>query len=383
VLVLVIAHPGYAAGVRDAEIQILSARLFPAVTAMAVSLPYADSAEGGGLTEMLLIRRRRMADCDNAAPCLFSAAAWTTQEREFLAKALEREFKARPPQNLPVPDDGVRAQVLRELEGLNHILRVYGLGQAPPHPQIDGPDDAFGSPQFERHATDAVALGEAARADPVAALDSSVVLALSLLDANDRDDAAAFEPLDARYNALAVARARTIDWSRYSYTAIIVPGIGPDDLVTALSARGKLNVRMAAARFFDGVAPYIILTGGAVHPRDTRHVEALEMRQALIERYGVPANGIVVEPYARHTTTNLRNATRRLIDLGAPLDRDALIITNPEQSQYIQGAEFAARNQQELGYQPGAIGGRMAPAELTFRPARASLRIDPMDPLDP
>jgi hypothetical protein len=69
--------------------------------------------------------------------------------------------------------------------------------------------------------------------------------------------------------------------------------------------------------------------------------------------------------------------------LGAPLNRDALIITNPEQSQYIQGAEFAARNQQELGYQPGGIGNRLSPTVLTFRPARASLRIDPMDPLDP
>ena len=144
------------------------------------------------------------------------------------------------------------------------------------------------------------------------------------------------EPIDGGENAAATARARAIDWSRYRYTAIIVTGIGPDMEDLPLSAGGKYHVRLAASRFAQGVAPFIIVSGGRAHPRATPYAEALEMRRALIERYGVPADAIVIEPYARHTTTNLRNALRRLMALGAPLDRQALIVCNPDQSRNIE-----------------------------------------------
>jgi hypothetical protein len=128
---------------------------------------------------------------------------------------------------------------------------------------------------------------------------------------------------------------------------------------------------------------FIIVSGAAVHPKGSRFVEAVEMRKALIERFHVPADRIVIEPYARHTTTNLRNATRRLVALGAPISQPALIVANAEQSRYIESPEFAARNPAELGYEPGSIGPRLSPFELEFRPSLRSLRVDPWDPLDP
>lgn len=345
-LFLLFAHPGQAARVRDAKMEALSNRLFPLLTA------WRAPAEGE-TAAMLADRRNRLSACGDVPACLLQAALWREPERDLLS----------PP-------------IQRELDGLNHIIEVYGLDAAPRYPEIDGPTVAS-KPRF---LADALTLAKAAEDDQ---RDPSIALALALLDASDRDEAAAFEPLDAQYNGPALARVRAIDWSRYPYTAIIVPGIGPDDLATPLSAKGKLNVHMAAARFFDGVAPFIIVSGGTVHPRGTRHAEALEMRQALIERFGVPADCIVVEPYARHTTTNLRNASRRLAALGAPSDRDALIVTYAEQSKMIESAGFAARNRLELGYLPGIVGTRLSPTELTFRPAAESLRIDPMDPLDP
>jgi hypothetical protein len=159
--------------------------------------------------------------------------------------------------------------------------------------------------------------------------------------------------------------------------------MGPDDLSTPLSPGGKLRVRLAAERFAAGLAPFIIVSGGMVHPRGTHFAEAIEMRKALIEDYGVSADCIIVDPYARHTTTNLRNATRALIALGASLGRDALIVSDPEQIRYIASREFADRNQSVLGYEPGTLGKQSSPFELPFRPSRASLRVDPMDPLDP
>jgi hypothetical protein len=208
-------------------------------------------------------------------------------------------------------------------------------------------------------------------------------LAIALLDTNNRDEPAAFEPLEAKFNSDALAKAKAVDWHRYRYSAIIVPGNGPDDLATPLSVRGKLHVRMAAERFADGIAPFIIVSGGNVHPRGTRFVEAVEMRQALIKRYGVPADSVVIEPYARHTTTNLRNATRRLVALGAPLSMQALIVTSRVQSVYIASTAFSDRNLTELGYQPGKVGPRLSPTELPFQPSISSMRVDPMDPLDP
>lgn len=160
-------------------------------------------------------------------------------------------------------------------------------------------------------------------------------------------------------------------------------GAGPDDLLTPLSARGKLHVKVAAQRYFDGQAPFIIVSGGAVHPRETRHVEAVEMRRALIERYKVPAHAILIEPYARHTTTNLRNAARLLISMKAPMDRHALVLSDPRHISYVESAEFAARNQKELGYQPGKIGKRTSPFDVAFLPSQDVSRVDPLDPLDP
>ena len=120
-----------------------------------------------------------------------------------------------------------------------------------------------------------------------------------------------------------------------------------------------------------------------MHPRETRFVEAVEMRRALIERYGVPAHAIVIEPYARHTTTNLRNSTRLLMSMKAPMDRDALVLSDPRHIDAVESDEFVARNQRELGYQPGRVGERTSPFDIAFRPSPDSARVDPLDPLDP
>lgn len=346
------AAPVAAAPVRDARLAALAARLFPSLA---------------GHMPALAARDARVSACAQAPACVVAAAILRDEEREALAMAAATH------------GDDVR----REVDGLNEVLRVYGVGKLPRYPLIDGSDEPFGSTGFAAKVADAVWLASAQQRDPATGGDVSLSLALALLDVNDKDAAVAFEPLDRRYNAPALARAKTLDWARWRYTAILALGVGPEDPVTPLSARGKLNVRMAAERHAAGEAPFIIVSGSAVHPRDTPHVEALEMRRALIERYGVPPEAIVVEPYARHTTTNLRNATRRLVALGAPLDRDMLVISNVPHIDAIASPAFVERNSRELGYQPAAIGPRIAPTAIAVRASRLSLRVDPADPLDP
>lgn len=347
-----LAQPAAAAPVADRQLAAMAGRLFPSLA---------------GHMPQLAMRDRRVAACAQAPACVVEAAVLRDDERAAVASAA-----------------GWRADdVRREVNGLNGVLRVYGSGSPPRYPLIDGSDDPSGSTAFTAKVADAVALAGAQQRDPAVAGDISLSLALALLDVNDKNAAVAFEPLDQRYNAAARTRARTLDWTRHRYLAIVALGVGPDDPATPLSARAKLNVRMAAERHAAGEAPFIIVSGSAVHPRDTPHVEALEMRRALIERYGVPGNAIIVEPYARHTTTNLRNATRRLVALGAPLDRDMLVVSNAPHIDAIAGAAFVERNRRELGYQPVAIGSRIAPTAIAVRPSRAALRIDPADPLDP
>jgi len=375
-IALAIALPSRAAPVRDQHWVLMAQRMFPAVA----SLPAGRQPDR--LATVLDARKKRIDACELAPKCLFLASTWNDDEMDAVASAVAAS-PAVHGKHSPIPDDGVKAQVVRELRGLNAILQVYGFGTEARYPMIDGPVEKPGSEAFNALVGDAIWVADAGRNDPGVSLDPSIPLAIALIDASEQPDAVRFEPLDKGLNAAPFALARGIDWKRYKYTAIIIPGVGPENPTIALSARGKLHLRQAASRFADGTTAFIIVSGASVHPKGSHFVEAIEMRKALIERYNIPADRIVIEPYARHTSTNLRNVTRLLVAMGAPIDQPTLIVANSSQSRYIESPEFAARNPAELGYMPGTIGPRLSPFELEFRPSLHSLRVDPWDPLDP
>ena len=355
--------------VADSVVDGVSQRLFPMLGALGRS-PALD----------LRARAARIAACAEAPACVVEATMWTDQDRAAVAAAVGRLGKKAPPQNA---DLSVTAGVDQELEALNVVLRVYGLGLPGRYPKIDGPVFAPGTPFFADSVKVATDTARAASDAPPETIAASVRLAVALLDANDATAATRFDPLDQRENAGARALAARTDWNAFRYALLIVPGVGPEDSATTLSPRSKLHVLLAAQRYRQGLAPFILVSGSAVHPRGTRFVEAVEIRRALIERYGIPADRVILEPYARHTTTNLRNATRRMAALGIPLDRPTLIVNDAEQSKYIESETFTDRNRTELGYQPGVIGRRLSVYDLEFRASRLSLRQDPRDPLDP
>jgi hypothetical protein len=370
--------PAFAGAVGDAVVDALSQRLFPLFDAAGRDPATLDRIKSSpGVSTLLRVRQDRRVACgqDDLA-CAAQAMIWTSAETETMGRA------AAALTNLSAADDGASAQIRREIEGVNAIVRTYGLGQVSPYPQIDGAG-MIDPQELQARLQAADWLSRTARDKSVQALDPSIDYALALLDTSDRIDAIGYEPLTSGANAPAMARAKTLDWTRYRFSAIILTGVGPEVDGMPLSPYGKYHLRLAASRFAQGDIPFIIVTGGRAHPRATRFVEAEEMRRALIDRYDVPANAIVIEPYARHTTTNLRNAARLLIAMGAPLDDDALIVCNPQQSAMIESVQFTKRNADELGYQPGQIGRRFSPTEITFRPSPMSARIDPRDPLDP
>jgi hypothetical protein len=204
-----------------------------------------------------------------------------------------------------------------------------------------------------------------------------------LLSLNHRDEAGRLEPMESGVNEAALQSIPSIPWSKFEYSVIVVPGAGPEDPDTALSEEGRARVTLAAEAYHAGKAPFILLSGGYVHPAQTRFAEAVEMKKVLLADYHIPEAALLVDPHARHTTTNMRNAAREIYRYHMPMNKAALVVSDAEQSGYIASQSFADRCLKELGYLPYQIVGRPLPTSVSFLPQMDSLQLDPLDPLDP
>jgi len=206
-------------------------------------------------------------------------------------------------------------------------------------------------------------------------------IAMDLMMADNRDEAGRYEPMETGENKAAVARVKDIDWNAYPFTAILTPGQGPTDPQTPLSDIGAGRCDESFARWKAGAAPFIVTSGGNVHPDGTRFTEAIEMKKYLMGKYKVPQNAIIVDPHARHTTTNLRDVTRLLIRYGIPVDRPFMTTTDFVQSGYI--LFLGDRCMKELGYKPWRALKKMTKTDNCLLPTYKSLYYSPDDPLDP
>jgi hypothetical protein len=344
-------------------------------------------------------RRHALEHCEQDLRCLLDAFRLSEDEIAGAAGALARladepglrrlvTYQIRPQAVLFRHHSRPDAQLLelgwREAAaGINRLIEVYGDGKPPRYAAIDSPMFDTGSEIYRRLIYNVVVdLNERV---PAAELffETSLGFALALLEINLRDEAGRFEPLDLGENRAALAQVARTDFDRFPYSAILVPGAGPDRPGVALSPAGKLRVRIAARRYHAGKAPFLVVSGGFVHPNQTPFCEAIEMKKALMRDFGVPESAIFVDPHARHTTTNLRNAARILLRYGLPGDRPALVTTDVYQSRYIESPQFAERCKRELGYVPFESLRRVSLFDLEWRPRPESLHADPQDPLDP
>ena len=370
------------------------------------TLPRARAAVAGDpeLAKAARDRRARLtaasAACAEDTACLVAALSWSDDEAdqlgarlaEALAQAgaldelVERHMRpsGRFQRDADLDDRAlVRRAFVDAAKGMNHILKVWGLGEAPLYPKIDSasypPGDKFWKEtmgDLVRTALDDPGQGELFFALPLSA-------SLDVLDFNDRDEPARMEPLSAGENAKAMAYARTLDWKAWKYAAVLVPGRSPVLADDPLSPIGKLKVRLGMRRWKAGLAPLIVVSGGFVNPSQTRFAEALEMKRYLMRAYHVPERAILIDPFARHTTTNIRNTERLLFEAGAPADKPIVITAVLQHSQYIEGQFFHDRCLKELGYVPFTIRGRLSPYDLEADLSLTSLHRDAADPLDP
>ncbi|NCI48788.1 YdcF family protein [Sediminibacterium roseum] len=274
--------------------------------------------------------------------------------------------------------------------GVNFCIGVYAEGRKPNYPLIDSISfntrDARNPNGFANgyvsllYNTTSLLSVETTHASPFYQL--PLMAAAYFLEMNERGQAADFEPMEAGENRAAVQKIKTTDWSKYKYTVILVPGAGPEDPRVALSAEGMLRCRLAALQYKQGLAPFVVVSGGKVHPYKTVYCEATEMKKFMVETLQVPASAIIIDPHARHTTTNMRNTARLMYRYGIPMNRPGIATTTRGQSTMI-GTTLVARCLKELNEAPYRNGTRLSETSVEFYPLPEALHINPTEPLDP
>ena len=325
-------------------------------------------------------RMRKVQGCKDAPFCYVNAMNLTLSDEHRISKAFN---------DSEAPHALINAWP-RYAMALRYILDVYGNG-APPRGNADfmlfnvtGDNWRY---YMEAYGDYLVSNFSGHTLPPF----DSVQNAVKLVHVNLRANALWFPDLWSTFNAKALVKSKNINWDDYEYSAILVPGMGPELNDEPLSPRAKLRTNIATALLSDKKAPFIVTTGGAVHPAHTKYTEAINLRSWLIDEHNVPEERIFAEPHARHTTTNLRNTARQLRFIGAPEHKPILIVTNSDQYGYIlalpphhPNSSLMASGMTSLGYKLGTLEAVDEHFLIKYHPNWSNITfVDPMDPLDP
>ncbi|WP_147676680.1 YdcF family protein [Algibacter pacificus] len=269
-------------------------------------------------------------------------------------------------------------------KAINQALSVYGLGEKGRYHTIDSVSYNVNEKDYKGAIfmwSDM--LMHKKEAPTQLFFQPSLDYTLALLYMNHRDEAARYEPLITRENKKTIAAITQINFDDYLYSNILILGNGPENNKDVLTALGKLNLQLGVIEFQKKNAPIIIVSGGHAHPFRAPFAEAIEMKKELINRYHIPENRILIDPHARHTTTNLRNAVRLIVNSDMPFDKLGLVVTNNGHSDYVGDDRFINRCKKELGYIPAFILKRTNSTTVEYQPRIESLHQNPLDPLDP
>jgi hypothetical protein len=307
------------------------------------------------------------------ARCLVDAFVINREQQKVMPGLYSNTFRnVVNEQSVKIDDDII---------AINYAIETY-LGNKPPrYPRVDAMSFAITDKEYLQQVKAAVSDIMKLPRSREAFYGLPMLTALKLLELNGRNEAARYEPLEGGINSAAHTRVSTIRWATYPYSAILVPGLGPQVAGLALDPGGAKRCELAAERFRKGEAPFIIVSGGHVHPNKTPYSEAVEMKRYLTEKLNIPPSAIICEPHARHTTTNIRNGARMVYRFGLPADKKVLLVTDIIQSAYI--LMLKGRFMEELGYLPYKDIGRVGNGATWFLPDSSALRVNPLDPLDP
>jgi hypothetical protein len=267
-----------------------------------------------------------------------------------------------------------------EARGVAYILNTYIAGRKPLYPKIDS--ISFDKEDAGFRDKVAASVQKVLKNRSGAFFNVSVLFAVEALKLNERDEAARYEPLTALENAAAYKTVKKIKWRQYPYSVILVPGLGPEQPGVKLDPNGAKRCDSAAVRYREGRAPFLVVSGGHVHPNKTPYCEAIEMKKYMVEVLHIPAAAIIIEPHARHTTTNLRNTNRLIFRFKMPFKKPVLIVTDAAQNTYINGS-MKDKVVKELGYTPFSTIKKLSATETEYLPTDDSRQVNSLDPLDP
>ena len=345
--------------------------------------------------------------CNKDALCYTTKMMFSAEEIKLVSNRLKAIFKPgnaldKLVQNHLVPSGSyILSQDLNPKEllvkaweqdaaGINYTIGVYAEGNKPNYPNIDSISikrkDAADSNVFlpgylSLLYNTASVISNESDANSLFFY-PSLTAALLFLEMNEREQAADFEPMEKGENKASFEKIKSVKWNDYKYSVILVPGAGPEERDVELSAEGMLRCRLAALQYAKGVAPFIVTSGGKVHPYKTKFCEATEMKKYLMEKLHIPESAIIIDPHARHTTTNMRNAARLIYRYGIPFSKPGIICTTKFQSIYIT-TTLIERCMKELNEVPYKNGERLSETEVEFYPLMEALQINPTEPLDP
>lgn len=283
-----------------------------------------------------------------------------------------------------LPDkDFIREAWKMDVRGMNRIIDVYALGEKPYYAAIDSIDFKLdGGTYINRVRADVLSNAASfSEGGPFWAL--TLESALAWLDANGRWEAADFEPMDQGINKSAYSAIPGTKWEEFPYSVIVVLGCGPERYSESISPESRMRASFAARLYKQGKAPFLVVSGGRVHPFKTTRSEALEIKQYLIDYLGIPEEAIIAEPHARHTTTNLRNTVRIMMQQGIPMDKPALVTSGEYHIDYVCHESFISFGKEQMLVVPVSIGRRLDERTAEFMPLPSAAQVASADPLDP
>lgn len=338
-------------------------------------------------------------NCGKIAGCYPAALGYTPEEIEVIALRIEQLAKQHPLLSFIVKEhlapSGMyqlnasedASQFLanawkQDAATINHIIAIYGKGEKPNYPKIDSLGMKLNSSTYLANIQALSELAFAKYNDTRVFYQLTLGYAMDALEMARFGRAGDFEPMMEHENKAALDVAKTTEWDQYDYPLILIPGAGTDNYLDSLSSGGVVRCQLAFDAYKKKKAPFILVSGGYVHPYKVLHNEAIEMKRYLL-RLGVPESAILIDPHARHTTTNMRNTARIMFRYGFPTDRPSITVTTPSQSSYIYSDVMHNRCMKELGYHPYSNGKRLSATTAEFFPLISSFQIDTDEPLDP
>lgn len=359
-----------------------------------------DSTFKSLLLQKTAALKKAASECKENPGCHVAALRWTASDMDRVSSELIKLYHQRAAikelvnQHLlpsgyyvkyeSLKPDSLLSSAWKDIaKAINRIMDVYALGIKPKYAVLDSASYDVNTLVYRQNINIVVnTLDDLAANDVQQFYDPALHFSLDLLEINMRNEADRFEP-NEQVNASAIKYLKTIQWHKYPYAAILVPGAGPDITSARIDPWAISRLRIAVARYKKGLAPVFIVSGGFVKPFQPPYAEGNEMKRYLIEHMGIPAEAIILEPYARHTTTNIRNASRLIYRYRIPAQKKALIISDQYQTHTIQSDKFRQRCLDELGYLPFTFLAGKGKTDTEFVPALTSLHLDALDPLDP